>query len=290
MRAFRTARLWSGSCAASVGLLRSSRSWSSVSGAMHASDAELDALEIEIREQGKNAMLLARKACLLSEHYRLYEATDILMEIGETQSADLLANEIDSIEAEMQEWKPRAPSTDRSVKFGLPESVLVRSSSSGLGLVSARDIAEGEVVFAESPQAVMSDTDGACQHCLRPLAPRRVLRPEGEEVAEIQGDQVEELFEQCGLQKLNRTVAGFCSVDCMENSVYVKKEEEVELDSTSQLIEKLTKAQRTIVLQSLMGKDEPKFDDEVSICVRFWFVLFFDGMVSFFSFSRRVWV
>lgn len=153
--------------------------------------------------------LLAREAVACSEEYRLYQALELLQSLGDEESAACVAEEIEKIEETMSAWSAPVPE-ERSIAFALPESVAVVSRGrNGFGLVAARDFDEGEVVFSETPVAVVSEggpKEEGCLCCLRPLAARHVLRAsDGKVLREFGAEQVEQLFAQCGLDVLEPT-------------------------------------------------------------------------------------
>ena len=155
---------------------------------------------------------LAKKAVLLSQDYRLHEARECLQLLGDVESDRLLQNEIEKMEQEMAK-ENTTPVARKPVKFPLPDSVVAGKSSSGLGLFAAREFDAGDIVFSESPIGVVSDEHHGCINCLRPLAARNVIRPDGSIVKEIGAQQVENMFAECNIRKLE-PVEDCCSEEC----------------------------------------------------------------------------
>jgi hypothetical protein len=199
---------------------------------------------------------LAQRALLLSTDYRLHEASEVLQQLGDTESDAMIRDEIRKIEAQMADALSAGASfaPPRTIHFPVPESVFV-SESSGLGLFAARDFDVGEVVFVESPIGVASDTGDACSNCLKPLGARHVLRSDGSVAKEFRSEHVETLFAGCGLEKLE-PMEGCCSKKCCEamrlKGVVKKKKSRKNLDSTTLLLQNLSPSERQAVTRNLL--------------------------------------
>lgn len=129
-------------------------------------------------------ILLANKAGLLVQDYRMHEALQVLQSANKVVDVEAsirdLREELEKLHEEMRNAAfpvPRSRLLPPSEL--LPPNVEVRSGRDGqLGLFSVSAFSEGDVVFVESPMAVLHlEGHDACPHCLRPLVPlRRVVR------------------------------------------------------------------------------------------------------------------
>ena len=208
---------------------------------------------------------MLRRVSRLVEEMRIYEARTVLLEAGAPpEELRDLEREIANLEDEMRAWKSPAPKR-RPAPLGadrLPSGVqlLEREEGAGRGLRTQRLVHAGEVVFAETPLAVVTENEG-CAHCLRPLAPRRACGPDGSEVAA----SGESLLQMCGLPALALSDSDhLCSRECRAVAPHSHRLPRLAADEepAAWLARRLDSKSRRLVERHLAG------DDLASICKR----------------------
>lgn len=203
----------------------------------------------------------ARQAVELSNEYRLYEAHQHLLPLLGPSHASVVAlrSEIARLEDEMAAWRPPRPKSFSRHAPKLPPTVRAVERSGQLGLIAQRSFQPEEVVFTETPLAVVAPPD-ACRMCLRPLAPRRALSQNG---SPLSGPPpLDALFAAHGVPPFAPR-DGCCSDACRSAAIETTTDAAAADDVTSRLMAKLGPDARRAALRCLQGADEqePREDE-----------------------------
>lgn len=268
---------------------------------------DLDAVEAQLSVVGprhsQRVPLLVQKVRLLADEFRCYEALDVLKDLkenGSKESMEMLEKTIEDTEKTMASFVANygnsAPEIQRVVARQippLPEGVVAKEISPGqMGLFAGRDFSAEEVVFSETPLAVavsQHSVGHACEECLRPLRPRRVVSiKDGSAVRTgMSGEQVEQMCRMGGLPPLELQIGvdRFCSDACRDHADKraesekeddkKKKRKKIRLGDhdnnnntalsdgyeTSCILNKMTSQQQVAVLKCLLSS-QFAFDEE----------------------------